>query len=266
MKTITKPFLMVLMTFLITTALIAQNKHEVSVDAGQQVVIQKLLGKIIIKDHSGSNLLIEASDLPALPEKAKGLKEVYGGGMDNSGIGLNIQESGKLIIVSGATKRSEEATYVFHVPASVNMKVDYSSPFGYDEIEVNGFSNELEVTTLNEGIALENVTGPMTIHTINGDINLDFTTLNQQSPSSISSINGEMEVKLPASTPVDLKFSCMHGEIYTDLDIELEKKDEPKKGEWVNIGGNSNSKGTMNGGGVELTLSTINGSIYLRKK
>jgi len=32
------------------------------------------------------------------------------------------------------------------------------------------------------------------------------------------------------------------------------------------IGGNSNNTGKINGGGVELSLSTINGSIYLRKK
>lgn len=265
MKTIAKQTLLILAALLVATIGTAQQKHEVTVSAGQQIVLQQLLGEIIIKDHSGSTLLIEATELEPLPEKAEGLQEIYGGGMDNTGMGLNIQESGKMVIISGATKRSEDATYVFYVPASVNMKVDYSSPFGYEDLVVKGFSGELEVKTLNSGIELENVTGPMTIHTINGDIKLDFKTLDQGSPSSITSINGELEVMLPTSTPVDLKLSCMHGEIYTDCDIEMEKKDEPK-GEWVMIGGNSKSSGTMNGGGVELTLSTINGSIFLRKK
>ncbi len=250
----------------IGTLSVAQQKHEVNVTTGQKIVIENLLGKIIIKNHSGSNFVIEGNKMAELPEKAKGLKEIYGGGADNTGIGLNVKQSEKLIMVSGATKRSEDATYTFLVPGNVNLKIDYSSPFGYDDIEVNGFSGELEVSMLNEGIDLEKVTGPMTIHTINGNIDIDFKSLNQKSPSSITSINGEVNITIPSSTAVDLKLSTMHGEIYTDCDIEFESKSDNKESHLTMIGGHSKTNGKLNGGGVELTLSSINGSIYLRKK
>lgn len=266
MKTLLKQSLLLFGVFCMLSTLSAQKTHEISISAGQQIVVQQLLGKITIKESSGSILLIEASGIQDLPEKAKGLKEIYGGGMDNTGIGLNITESGKMILISGATKRSEEATYILNVPASASLKIDYTSPFGYDDIEVQGFAGELEVKMLNAGINLNNVTGPLTIHTINGDINIDFKTLNQKSPTSITSINGEVEVTLPSVTPVNLKLSAMHGEIYSDCDIKFEKKSEPKDNEWTMIGGNLNSNGSMNGGGVELSISSINGSIYLRKK
>jgi hypothetical protein len=106
----------------------------------------------------------------------------------------------------------------------------------------------------------------MTIHTINGDIKTEFNRLNQESPSSITSINGDLEILVPSATKADLKMGTMHGEIYTDCDIEFEKKEKENDSDWVMIGGHSNNKGKLNGGGVELTLNSINGSIYLRKK
>ncbi|MCD4697660.1 MAG: hypothetical protein K8S16_15660, partial [Bacteroidales bacterium] len=63
-----------------------------------------------------------------------------------------------------------------------------------------------------------------------------------------------------------IDFSTIHGEIYTDCDIEFERKSNPKDSDMKMIGGHSNNTGKINGGGIELTLSTINGSIYLRKK
>ena len=148
----------------------------------------------------------------------------------------------------------------------MSVKIDYYSPFGYDDLKVIGFSQELEVKTLNAGIELTEVTGPLTIHTINGNIKTDFKSLNQESPTSLTSINGDIDITVPSSTNADLKLGTMHGEIYTDCDIEFEKKDDKSESGWVMIGGHSNTDGKLNGGGVELTLNTINGSIYLRKK
>lgn len=243
----------------------AQN-HEVAVTSGQKVIIENLLGKIIIKDYSGSKLKIECTGFGEVSEKASGLKEIYSGGVDNTGIGLSIKESAKTIIVGGASKRSEDAKYTFFVPANVSVKIDYSSPFGYDDLEIIGFSRELEVKTLNAGIELTDVTGPLTIHTINGDIKSDFKSLNQDSPTSLSSINGDLDITVPSSAKAELKLGTMHGEIYTDCDIEFETKKNNNNSDWVMIGGNSNTDGKLNGGGVELTLNSINGSIYLRKK
>lgn len=265
MKTLSKILTGIFILSLTFPIVTAQN-YEVTVTSGQKVIIENLLGKIIIKDYSGSNLKIECTGFGKVSEKAQGLQEIYDGGIDNTGIGLSIQESAKTILINGASKRSEDAKYTFFVPANVSVKIDYSSPFSYDDLEVIGFSRELEVKTLNAGIELIDVTGPLTIHTINGDIKTDFKSLNQESPTSLSSINGDLDITVPASTKAALKLGTMQGEIYTDCDIEFEKKKEKEHDNWVMIGGNSNSDGKLNGGGIELTLNSINGSIYLRKK
>jgi len=244
----------------------AQKQHEVTVTSGQKIVVENLLGKILVKNHNGTSLIIKTDAYGELPEKAKGLKEIYSGSVDNTGMGIAVKSSGKSIFVSGASKRSEDASYTFLVPKGVNMSIDYSSPFGYETIEVEGFSGEFEAKTLNEDISLQNVTGPMSIHTINGDVTADFSSLSQTSPTAITTINGDLEINIPASTKTTIDFGTMHGEVYTDCDIEFEKKNDEKHGDMKMIGGNSNNTGKINGGGVELSLSTINGSIYLRKK
>jgi len=163
----------------------AQKHHEFNVTGGQKIIVENLLGKILVKNHSGGSLIIKTDEYGELPEKAKGLKEIYSGSVDNTGIGIAVKSSGKSIFVNGASKRSEDATYTFLVPKGVNMSIDYSSPFGYETIEVEGFSGELEAKTLNEDISLKNVTGPMSIHTINGDVSADFSSLSQTSPTGL---------------------------------------------------------------------------------
>jgi len=265
MKTLNKILIgAILFTFSITGT--NAQKYELNITSGQKIVVEGLLGKIIIQNHSGSKLLIESDGYGEVSEKAKGLKEIYGGGIDNTGIGISVKESGKLIMVYGASKRSEDAEYTFFVPGNVSMKVDYNSPFGYDDIEVDGFSGELEISMLNAGIELKDVTGPLTIHTINGDIKAIFSSVDQGSPTSITSINGEVEITIPASTKTNLKLSTFHGEIYSDCDIEFDTKGDKGKDDMRLIGGHSKTEGKINGGGVEMTLSSINGSIYIRKK
>jgi hypothetical protein len=65
---------------------------------------------------------------------------------------------------------------------------------------------------------------------------------------------------LPANAKTNLKMGTHNGEVYTDFDVDIKNKGDLKK-----VGGNT-IEGTTNGGGVQLTISTINSDIYLRKK
>lgn len=263
MNTLKKILAMVVCAALHFSPLHAQ-KYEYDVQSGRKIVIQNLLGKLIIKGQSSGKMTIEASGLEPPSEKARGMMEIYGNAVDNTGIGISVTESEKTIYISGASKRCEDAEFVFRIPSGTSLKIDYQSPFAFEDLLVDGYEGELEISTLNPDVELKNITGPVTIHAINGNIKAAFSKLDQNSPSSLTTINGELEVILPGSTPASLKFSTIHGEIYSDCDVEFTK--EKSKGDMILIGGNSSTEGELNGGGVEMTLSSINGSIYLRKK
>ena len=59
-----------------------------------------------------------------------------------------------------------------------------------------------------------------------------------------------------------MSLSTSWGEIFVDPAIKLEI--EPKS-DWVKYGGNK-VYGKVNGGGIEITLSSNHNNVYLRKK
>ncbi|MBU8892247.1 MAG: DUF4097 domain-containing protein [Bacteroidales bacterium] len=229
-----------------------------------QIFIKNMTGRISIEETTGSQLIIETSRFEKKPERADGLKSLYGSGAeDNTGIGLEVNTNGNVIEIAGASKQSEDAYYTFKVPKGINVKIDYRSPFASDDIKVKNFSSELEVSVLNPGIDLENVTGPVILNLTNGDINIDFGTINQQAPISLHATNGIIDITLPSNTPANISMSTINGEIFTNFDIDFETK---SKDGLSYIGGGQKIVGKINGGGVNINLKTINDNIYLRKK
>jgi hypothetical protein len=235
-----------------------------SLKNAKKIEIGQLAGNVKIVGASGSELVIKADGLTELPERAKGLKPLSAGGTDNTNIGLNYTETGDIISFLGATRQSSEASYTFMVPEGIAVKLDYTSPFTSSDVEVNDFKNELEISTMNGGINCDNVTGPLIFDVINGNITIVFSALNQNSPMSIKSINGEVDLTMPSGAKADFDLSSLQGDIFTDLDIAIDKKGR-EEGERF-LGGMNNIKGKLNGGGVKVTVSSINGNLYLRKK
>jgi hypothetical protein len=246
------------------SGIINAQEHTIEVKNANKVEITSLTGEIKIVGHDGSNIIVEAGDLPATPERAKGLKPISGSGIDNTGIGLSITEAGNVINISGATKKSADADYTFKIPNTLAVMVDYSSPFTSGDLLVEDFGGEFEMKSLNDGVNLTNVTGPVFLDLINGDIEIAFKSVSQKSPMSVKTINGDIDISMPASAKANLNLYTLHGDIYSDLDIEVNKTSDDKGMRFM--GGSSDIKSSMNGGGIDFSVSTINGNLYLRKK
>jgi DUF4097 and DUF4098 domain-containing protein YvlB len=95
----------------------------------------------------------------------------------------------------------------------------------------------------------------------NGGIHIKFSSLNQQKPSSISVVNGEIDVTLPANSKANWKLRSLNGEVYTDFDMALPRD----KSELQKIAGSNTVEGKTNGGGVDMNIYTINSDIFIRK-
>lgn len=239
-----------------------EYKH--SVKNARKIEISNLTGSVKIVGTSGSDLVIKATDVPEIPERAKGLKPLSAAGPDNTQIGLTISETDNIISVKGATRQSSESGYTFMVPNTVPVSLDYTSPFVEDDVLAEDFGGELEISSLNAGVKCLNVTGPLILDVINGEIDIVFSSVNQNSPMSIKSINDDIDITFPNASKATFDLSTLQGDVYTDLDIVTEKKKD--QGEMNFIGGGSQVNGALNGGGVKITVSSINGNIFLRKK
>ena len=142
-------------------------------------------------------------------------------------------------------------------------------------ISVQGISGEMTIDAMNGHINVEDASGPVVAHSMNGRITASLAQVSAAKASSFSSMNGNIEVTLPADLKARLKMKTDHGEIYTDFDVKVESSTGSptpvadgggKNGALVPIRTDRTMYGTINGGGPEMQFITYNGRIVIRKK
>jgi hypothetical protein len=235
----------------------------------QDFKLAKSSGKLVIKElndltvegHTGNEIIFSLLDGPIEKDKrAEGLRSINSMGLDdNTGLGLSVQDKGATIEVYQLKKMDGRKIKIL-IPKGVSLSIAHSNPNG-DEVKLKNIESEIEVNTLHNGVVLENVTGPLTIKTVHGEIVANLGA-NIKSPVSLVSVHGLIDIAIPATTKATVNLSTSYGEIFVDPAIKIEMEQNT---EWVKYGSNKVS-GKINGGGLDLTLSSAHNNIYLRKK
>jgi len=209
-----------------------------------------------IEGYSGSEIII-TSDLPAnAPERANGLKPVYAGGTDNTGMAVSMEKNGNQVTLQCLLPITKSANYKIKVPD--NFSIDVENECGHaGDVSVQGINGEVAVKNC-QAIKVKDVTGPLVLSTISGSININFTTLTKDRTISLASVSGEIDVTLPSKQGMDVELETISGGIYSDFDFPADDKKMKR------IGGNS-VKSQLNGGGASLKITNVSGNIYLRK-
>lgn len=248
-----------LLLFAATT--FAQNEYKMTVKgnaAESWVTISNLFADLEIEGTSGSEIKITARDYEGLPEKAKGLKPLSATGPENTGVGLSIQQEGNMISISGAHREADNAAYKILLPKNIMLKIDYNS-YQAGDVKVEGMAGEIEAKSHVGDLKFVNVTGPIVAHTLSSDLEVSFSSLSQSSPSSLTSTSGDIDVTMPAAVKGTFKMSTVSGGVYTAFDFDFGEEDKLRRA------GGQNATGKLNGGGVEVSLRSVSGNIYVRK-
>lgn len=252
---IMKKTITTVLALLITGLCSAQTDYSKSLSGIEWVkVISKSDISVVV--HDKNEILIKGNSNGYSSEKAKGLRLVGAGGTANTNVGFNVVQEGNALIVTNLRKNESARIYL-----PKNQKVAVTSTWNGD-ISIEGFSNEIEATCeLNGGMMLSNISGPLTANTLNGEIDVIFDVISQESPTSLNTTNGAIDVSLSGNTAADISMSSWNGDMYSNFDIKSSSnKDGMKKVS------SRKTTGTINGGGVSITLKSTNGNIYLRKK
>lgn len=224
-----------------------------------KVEIEQLYGDLEIFGTNEGQIRIESPDYKGLPEKAKGLKPLSAVGPENTGVGLFVNQEGSVITIAGAHRKTSDYLYRIYLPKNVTLSIEYDS-FQAEDIRVEGMNGEVEIDSKVGDVVIEDVTGPIVVNTLSSDIEVTFSSLNQESPTSLHSTSGDIDVTLPANTKGDFELKSVSGEVYTDLDFEFGEEDGLKR--W---GGGMSANAKLNGGGVEVSMKGISGDIFIRK-
>lgn len=242
------------------------KKYEYTPKTKNKVEIHNLLGEIILQNTSGNALVIESDFMMDVPERAQGLR-LLGSSEDNTSLGINISEENGIVYVEGAVNQTRDFKYKISVPAGMAVNLDYNSPFAQNELIIDSFKGSLEVNTLNASVKVTNSTGPFAINTISGDLEVVFSNVNQDAPTSLASVSGVVDVTVPAGEKASLQISTINGNIYNNLDLKSKKEPEAdKRAVGMHPLRHANSEFSLNGGGQKVYLKSISGNIYLRKR
>ncbi len=244
-------------------------------------------GSITITGYNGSEVVIEATlreskvgtfggdiaerveEMIGIPqkkdksEKTAGLKKLSLPGST----GLSVEEDNNRMEIRTRTLK-HSVDLVIQVPFSTSL--DLSSMMG-GEIEVDNVKGEIEVSNMNGTINLMSVSGTVLANSMNGSIEVTFTEVNPDKPMSFTTMNGDIDVTLPANTKANLKMKTDFGEVYSDFEIDInrgpqkvEAEPEAEEGRY-RIAFNKYNFGAINGGGPEFVLKTMRGDILIRK-
>lgn len=222
----------------------------------RQVHVHVLNSAITVKTYAGSDVIVEAGSHPA--RSSGGMRRIDGPR------GLTIDETDNVIEIHADP--TLQGPLALTVPADTS--VDLHGING--ALSVDGVHGEVDTDTLNGRTELNGISGTVVAHSLNGPIHVIMDRVDSSKPLSFSSLNGAIDVTLPADIKADVKFKTMHADIYSDFEIApggpaaMEK--DGSGGLKFRLRFDNNFEGVINGGGVEASFHTLHGTIYLRKK
>lgn len=242
----------------ITVGSLYAQEYKIAKSSGRIEI--KEVNHVIVEGYTGNEIVFTSrSGKHEKDERAVGLRAVSNNGLeDNTGLGISVLEKSGVIEVQ-QLKKTNGPEITIKVPKGVVVSYSHSSPYGSD-VELKDLEGEIEVSTLHNGVKLDNVTGPMTVKTIHGDIEASIGA-NIKSPVSIVSVHGHVDVAIPVTTKANLKLGTVYGEIFVDPDFKIEIE---RSGNMVKY--SDNVAGKINGGGLDINLSSTHNNVYLRKK
>jgi hypothetical protein len=181
---------------------------------------------------------------------------------------ISIKEERNTMIIS-SEGMSTPANFEIEVPARTNLRL---STVNGSQISVDGVEGDMEIQNVNGSVTVTNVAGSVLASTTNGAVKATLTRVTAGKPMAFTSLNGQIDVTLPASMKADVKLRSDNGEVLTDFDIQLKPGPAPTVEDTRNNRGgryrvelNQAVYGTINGGGPEIELRTFNGRVILRK-
>lgn len=229
--------------------------------AGERMEIANINGSVTVSQGTGRTALVEVTKIvkEGNGNLVKAVMEESQGVMRVCTIYLNRDPNrstcrGENSNSSRNGRRSEfhvEMNYVVRVPAGVAIDVETVN----GGVVLRGLDTPASVATVNGGIEFD-AAGAHRLETVNGQIKARLTRADWSGSLDIETVNGSVDLTLPASFAADVSGETVNGGVTSDFPITIE-------GRW----GPKSFRGSINGGGSRtLNIETVNGTIRLRRQ
>ena len=217
-------------------------------------------GSISIKAHSGKEVLVDTDQPGARTRPApNGMKEILGGFGD-----LTVEEENNVVTVK---PHQPNGSCVVLVPENSSVQL---KSVNARELRIEGIAGEINAETVNGSIFITSASGPVVAHSLNGRITATLKQIASGKPMSFSTLNGRIDLTLPPSAKADLKIHNQRGETFSDFDLNITTSVSRKEsgrdgGPKYRLNLERTIVGQINGGGPEIALRSMNGTVFIRK-
>ncbi len=229
-----------------------------------------MMGGITVRGGNVKEITVEARSRndndshERRPAESRGMKRLNLPG--NAGLDIT-EENNEVNIRTSSFNRPVELVITTPRRSSLQLKC-----MNNGDIEVEGIEGDIEANNLNGRVTLKNVSGSVNAHSLNGEVSAVLDAVDPSKPLSFSTMNGDIDVTLPANPKANVRMKTDHGEIYSDFEVKfeagarVEEADSQRQNGHYRLRFDRTLRGTINGGGPEYQFTTFNGQIYLRKK
>ena len=221
-----------------------------------------LVGDIKVEAYDGDHVLL-LTDVDEDfddddDEERDGLRR-----LPRSSFGLTAEEEDNVVVIQ-MNGQSEDGVRL-RVPRRTSLHL---STVQDGDIEINGVEGEHDLQNTNGDVTAHSVSGTVQASSVNGEVTIEIVNAGQGA-MAFSSLNGDVDLTLPADFGARLELQSVNGEIFTDFDIVLDrsapKTEQERVGNRYRVEIEQSVSGTINGGGLPVILRSHNGDLLIRK-
>lgn len=152
--------------------------------------------------------------------------------------------------------RGVEVDFSIEVPRATSLTLQTAN----GHIRAAGVDGRLEMTTVNGAIDATRLGGAVTASAVNGRIALDVASVSEGGVHA-KTVNGAVGITLPQGSAATIDATCVNCAVRTE-GLEVIRTGASPTGDSDERRGSRRSlQGTLNGGGPDVRVSTVNGSI-----
>ena len=248
------------------TPLAAQGERDTSfhwegsIPAGKWLVVRDLNGSVRVEASSSGKVEVDAVKQwrRGNPEDVKITVEHYGS--DKASVvvcaiwneNTRCDEDGYSSHNDGSWRnRNNDVSVQFTVKLPPGVKIETSTVNG--SLRIAGATSEVEASTVNGGVDAVSSGGPVRATTVNGDVDVQMSALGA-GDLEYSTVNGSVHIALPAQLDAELDMSTVNGSLRSDFPLSVTGRISPRR-----------IHATIGNGGRRIRVTTVNGSVELRK-
>jgi DUF4097 and DUF4098 domain-containing protein YvlB len=142
---------------------------------------------------------------------------------------------------------------VVHFDVRVPYGVGFIGRTVNGEINAESLQGDAEAYSVNGSVRLT-TTGLAVASTVNGSVNVSMGRADWPNGASFKTVNGGITLTLPSVFDAELRAEVLNGNIRSEFPVTVTGQVSPRR-----------LSGRIGGGGHDLNLSTVNGSITLLK-